>query len=70
MLNETDFGNFVSSGDVSTISAAICGHAETPPETLTERRPFRSWWLLENRRWDVLARQYLVIFDSLCDPHE
>ena len=70
MLNEAGCGEFVPSGDVAALRAAICRHAEMPPETLTERGQSGRRWLLENRRWDVLARQYLTICDTLCDPHQ
>ncbi len=70
MLNEADCGDFVPSGDVSALSAAICRHAEMPPATLAERGQSGRRWLIENRSWDVLARQYLAICDALCDPHE
>jgi glycosyltransferase involved in cell wall biosynthesis len=70
MLNEANCGEFVPSGDVAALSAAICRHAEMPTEELAERGRSGRRWLLENRRWDVLAQQYLEICDTLCDAHE
>ncbi len=70
MLNEADCGEFVPAGDVSALCAAICRYAEMPAGTLHARGQSGRRWLLKNRRWDVLARQYLEICDALCGPHE
>lgn len=67
MLNEADCGEFVPSGDVSALSAAIRRHAEMPPEALAQRGKSGRRWLLEHRRWDVLATRYLEICDTLID---
>ena len=67
ILNEADCGEFIPSGDVTALKAAICRYAEMPTESLKERGQSGRRWLLENRRWDVLARHYLAICDSLCE---
>jgi glycosyltransferase involved in cell wall biosynthesis len=70
MLNEAECGDFVPSGDVSALIAAIRRHGEMPPEELSNRGLSGRRWLIENRSWDVLAGQYLAICDALCDPRE
>jgi hypothetical protein len=38
-----------------------------PREQLAKKGEAGRMWLLENRRWDVLARGYLEICDALCE---
>lgn len=66
MLNEAECGEFVPAGDVDALVSAIRRYAATSPEVLSEWGLAGRRWLLENRRWDDLARQYLAICDRLC----
>jgi len=70
IVNEANCGEFVPSGDVPALLEAICRHAELPPEVLAERGRSGRRWLLDNRRWDVLARKYLDLCDELCNSEE
>ena len=70
MLNEAECGEFVPAGDVASLRDAICRIAEMPSDQLAERGRSGRRWLLENRRWDLLAEQYLRICDEQCDLHE
>jgi len=67
MLDEAGCGEFVPAGDVAALHAALCKYVEMSPEALAEMGASGRRWLLENRRWDILARQYLAICDSLCE---
>jgi len=70
ILDESGCGEFVPSGDVSALRDAIVRYAELPPEVLAQRGQAGRRWLLENRRWGVLAEEYLAICDSLCELGE
>lgn len=67
ILDEAGCGEFVAAGDVSALKAAICRHADIPPDILAQRGLSGRRWLLENRRWDILARRYLEICDDLVE---
>jgi glycosyltransferase involved in cell wall biosynthesis len=66
MLDEAACGEFVPADDVASLRNAIHRFSEMPTERLVEMGERGRAWLLENRRWDVLARQYLDICDGLC----
>jgi len=68
MLNESGCGEFIPSGDLSALTAAIIRHFEMTAEELAERGEAGRRWLLENRPWNVLAGQYLSICDDLLGP--
>jgi glycosyltransferase involved in cell wall biosynthesis len=66
MLDEAGCGEFVPAGDVAALRNAILRYSEMPSDRLVEMGEAGRSWLLENRRWDVLARRYLEICDALC----
>jgi glycosyltransferase involved in cell wall biosynthesis len=66
MLDEAGCGEFVPACDVAALRNAILRYSEMPSDRLVEMGEAGRSWLLENRRWDVLARRYLEICDALC----
>jgi glycosyltransferase involved in cell wall biosynthesis len=66
MLNEAGCGVFVPSGDVAALKQALLRFAELPKNELEEMGRAGRRWLVENRRWDFLARRYLALCDELC----
>jgi glycosyltransferase involved in cell wall biosynthesis len=67
MLDEAGCGEFVPSGDAAALRDAIGRYSSMPREQLAKKGEAGRMWLLENRRWDVLARGYLEICDALCE---
>jgi len=67
MIDEADCGEFVPPGDTDALQAALLRYAELPNEALREKGQAGRRWLLENRSWQVLARDYLGLCDSLCN---
>jgi glycosyltransferase involved in cell wall biosynthesis len=65
MLNEAGCGRFVPAGDKDALKRAIYDFAALPRERLTAMGTAGRNWLIANRRWDVLARQYLDLCDAL-----
>ena len=65
MLNEAGCGRFVPAGDKDALKKAIYDFAALPRERLTAMGAAGRNWLIANRRWDVLARQYLDLCDAL-----
>ena len=65
MLDEAGCGEFVPAGDVPAVKAALSRFAELPPSKRAEMGASGRNWLMVNRRWDVLAREYLRLCDGL-----
>lgn len=66
MLDEAGCGEFLPAGDVAALKDAIHRYSSMGSEQLAAMGEAGRGWLLANRRWDVLARSYLGICDSLC----
>lgn len=65
MLNESGCGEFVSAGDTTALKDALNRFVELPASKRTAMGLAGRDWLIDNRRWDVLARKYLELCDSL-----
>ena len=67
MVNEADCGEFVPANDVAALSEAVRRYAGLPRATLVTKGKAGRQWLIDNRRWDVLADKYLAICDNISD---
>jgi glycosyltransferase involved in cell wall biosynthesis len=65
MLNESGCGVWVPAGRVPELKDMLRKLADRPPEELVKMGQAGRKWLLENRTWRVIARQYLELCDSL-----
>lgn len=59
MINEADCGSFVPAGDVPALRSEIERYAAMVPEDRAEIGRRGRAWLLENRRFEFLAAEYL-----------
>ncbi len=66
MLNEAGCGQFVPASDTVALKQALEDFVATPPEKLALMGKAGRKWLIANRPWSVLARQYLDFCDRLC----
>ena len=65
MLDEAGCGVFVPAGDSAALKEALLRFAELPTEKRIAMGKAGRDWLIGNRRWDVLAKNYLALCDSL-----
>lgn len=66
MLNESGCGEFVPAADVGALSAALLRLAELPVDRRAAMGEAGRQWLIENRRWSVIAQRYVQLCDDLC----
>lgn len=62
MLNEAQSGVFVPAEDVRALKNAILAYARMPRERLEQIGKRGKAWLLQNRRYDKIAREYAKLF--------
>lgn len=67
MINEAGCGSFVPTGDVEALRKEILRYAEMPSEVRAAMGSAGRAWLLCNRKYDVLARNYLMLMFSDID---
>lgn len=65
MLNESGSGVFVPAGDLPALKGTFHEFIEKSPEELSAVGLTGRKWLIANRRWDVIARHYLNLCDTL-----
>jgi glycosyltransferase involved in cell wall biosynthesis len=65
MLNESGCGVWVPARRVPELKAMLRELADRSPNELAEMGKAGRKWLLENRPWRVIARQYMELCDSL-----
>ena len=65
MLDESGCGEFVPSADPDALEAAIRRYGERDPEDLRRMGERGRAWLLNHRRWDILALEYGRLLDGL-----
>jgi glycosyltransferase involved in cell wall biosynthesis len=65
MLNESGCGLFVPAGGVRELIAALRAMVARPAHELQAMGVAGQKWLLANRPWRVIARQYMDLCDSL-----
>lgn len=69
MINEAGCGSYVPAGNVDALQAEIERYAAMPPFQLQAIGARGRAWLLEHRRYDVLAADYLkVLFPGTHNP--
>lgn len=61
MINEADCGTYVPAGDIDSLQAEIQRYAALPAHELEAMGARGRRWLLQHRRYDVLADDYLNI---------
>lgn len=69
MINEADCGTYVQAGDVAALRQEVLRYAAmgAPEREIIGQRGRQ--WILANRRYEALVRNYLVIlFDELAGP--
>lgn len=62
MLNEADCGTFIPAEDTAALKNAILRYAATSSEELKEIGQRGKSWLLENRSYEKLAKEYIQYF--------
>jgi glycosyltransferase involved in cell wall biosynthesis len=65
MLNESGCGVFVPAGQVPELKAMLLSLVDRPPGELADMGRAGRNWLLDNRPWAVIARQYMKLCDQL-----
>ena len=69
MINEAGCGSYVPAGDVDRLQAEIQRYAGLPAAELTTIGERGRAWLLQHRRYEVLASDYLkILFPDPTDP--
>lgn len=69
MINEADCGSYVPAGDVAALQVEIQRYAAMPAVQLESIGARGRAWLLQHRRYDVLANDYLkILFPDPTDP--
>jgi glycosyltransferase involved in cell wall biosynthesis len=69
MINEADCGSYVPAGDVDALQAEILRYAAMAPAQLDTIGARGRSWLLQHRRYDVLAADFLkILFPDTTDP--
>src|SRR5205085_9552432 len=66
MLNESGCGEFVPAGNAEALKKALARFAATTAEERQAMGRAGREWLMANRPWKVVARNYLALFDDLC----
>jgi len=61
MINEADCGSYVPAGSVGELQREILRYANMDPQERARMGERGRQWVLANRRFPVLARQYLEI---------
>ena len=64
MINEADCGSYVPAGSVDELQREILRYANMDPQERARMGERGRQWVLANRRYPVLARQYLEILFS------
>ena len=65
MVNEAECGEFVPAGDASALKDALRRFADLPKEKRATMGSAARNWLIDNRRWEVLAERYLALCDDV-----
>lgn len=65
MLDEASCGEFVPAGDPVALREALLRFVESPPAEVAAMGLAGREWLVANRRWEVLAEDYLAHCDAL-----
>ncbi len=69
MINEADCGSYVPAGDVDALQGEILRYSAMAPSQLDAIGARGRAWLLQHRRYDVLATDYLkILFPDTTDP--
>jgi glycosyltransferase involved in cell wall biosynthesis len=61
MIDEAGCGSFVPAGNVEALKKEILRYADMPSETHVAMGNAGRDWLLRNRKYDVLAKDYLML---------
>ncbi len=62
MVNEAQCGTFVPAKNVEALKKAITEYADVPQERLDQIGHRGRAWLIENRPYDKIAREYCKLF--------